>query len=375
MTGLLKDTFTEEAEAIGDPNIDLAAIAANGTRRIKRRRLATVITAVAATAAIVGGGLTVVQQVNGDPDSKVAAGGPLAERRATWADGKEIHYGSEVIRVPVAISSFLQTNAAFVFTSADGGVYQVRPGEAAVKIGKGSTNHRLATDADQAVVGWVDTTPAVPQFVLYDVAAERELARTATGNKAGPPTADRALRVAAIDNGIAYFGASDGLRRWTIATGVGELIKPKASPEFLLAAEAGQLVWEHPNGGDNDNDLGMGPDVNATDPAHYRGWHGSLSPQARYLLTDKADVVGLVDTRGGVEWKVDIPGYPLIVPTQWKNDSTFYAIGFPSETARLDLLSCSIKSVDVGCTAVLNAFAPPVTETSTTQFPNGVPVN
>ncbi|MFC9691709.1 hypothetical protein ACFTSF_24365 [Kribbella sp. NPDC056951] len=371
MTGLLKDTFTEEAEAIGDPNIDLAAIAANGTRRIKRRRLATVITAVAATAAIVGGGLTVVQQVNGDPDSKVAAGGPLAERRATWADGKEIYYGSEVIRVPVAISSFLQTNAAFVFTSADGGVYRVSPGEAATKIGKGSTNHRLATDADQAVVGWVDTSPAVPQFVLYDVAAGRELARTATGNKAGPPTADRALRVAAIDNGIAYFGASDGLHRWTIATGVGELLKPKASPEFLLAAEAGQVVWTHPNG--DDTDLGVGPDVNAADPAHYPGWHANLSPKARYLMTDEADEVGVVDLVSGKTSPVTIPGYGLIVPTQWKDDRTFFAIGFRDEASRLDLLDCSIKSVDVGCKVALNGFAPPLTEKSTTQFPNGVP--
>ncbi len=370
MTGLLKETLTEEAESIGDPNIDLAAIAANGTRQIKRRRLATVITAAAATVAVVGGGLTVLQ--HGAPDAPVA-GGPLVERRATWADGKEIHFGAEVIRVPIAISSFVQTNAAFVFTSSDGGVYQVRPGEAATKIGKGSTNHRLATDADQSVVGWVDTTPSVPQFVLYDVAAGRELARTATGNKAGAPTADRALRVAAIDNGIAYFGASDGLRRWTIATGVGELLKPKAAPDFLRAAEAGQLVWEHRTG--EDTDLGVGPDVNAAGPAHYPGWHGHLSPKARYLMTDQADKVGVVDLRSGKTSPVEIAGYPLIVPTQWKDDRSFFAIGFRDETPRLDLLSCSIKSVDVDCATDLNGFAPPVSETSTTQFPTGDPMN
>ncbi|GAB3951856.1 hypothetical protein GCM10029976_089020 [Kribbella albertanoniae] len=370
MTGLLKETFTEEAESIGDPNLDLAAIAATGTRRIKRRRVVTVITAVAATAAVVGGGLTVLQHVG--PDAEVAGSGPLAERRATWADGKTIHYGSEAIPVPVAISSFVQTNAAFVFTSADGSVYQIRPGEAAVKVGKGSTNHRLAADDDRSVVGWVDTSPSVPQFVLYDVAAGRELARTATGNKAGSPTADRTLRVAAIDNGIAYFGATDGLHRWTIATGADELLKPKASTAFLLAAESGQLVWEHR--GDGEQDLGVGPDVNASDPAHYPGWHANLSPKARYLLTDVADDVGVVDIRSGKTSPVTIPGYPLIVPTQWTDERTFYAIGFrPDEAARLDLLNCSIKSVDVSCTVALTAFAPPLTEKSTTQFPNGVP--
>jgi hypothetical protein len=373
MTGLLKETFTEEAEAIGDPNIDLDAIVATGNRRIKRRRLASVITAVAASVAVAGGGLVAVQHFGTGQDAQVATGGPLTERRPTWASGKEIHFGTDVIRVPVAVASFVQTNADFVFTSADGSVYRVGDVSGATKIGKGSKSHQVAADAEHGVVGWVDATRPVPEFVVYDLEAGREVARTATGNKRGSATAEPP-RVAAIDDGIAYFGASDGLRRWNLATGAGELIRPKAAPSFLIAAEAGQLVWANPVG--DDNDLGVGTDVNATDPTHFDGWHGSLSPQARYLLTDKADRVGVVDLRSGKSAPVTIPGYVLIAPTQWKDDHTVYAVGFRDETSPLDLLTCTIKPpTSATCTPALRNFAPPPSRTSPTQFPNGVPAN
>lgn len=369
MTGLLKDTFTEEAEAIGDPNLDLDAIVATGNRRIKRRRAGSVLTAVAASVAVVGGGLVASQHFGTDGNAPVATGGPLTERRATWASGKQIHFGTDVIRLPVAVASFVQTNADFVFTSADGSVYRVSDIGSATKIGKGSKSRQLAADAEHGIVGWVDATRPVPEFVVYDLEAGREIARTAAGNKRSSPKAE-SPRVAAIDDGIAYFAASDGLRRWNLATGVGELIRPKAEPSFLLAAEAGQLVWENKPA----DDLGVGTDVNAPDPTHFEGWHANLSPQARYLLTDKADQAGVVDLRSGKSAPVTIPGYVLIAPTQWKDDHTFYAVGFRDDTSPLDLLTCSIKPpTSVTCTPTLKNFAPPLTKSSPTQFPNGIP--
>jgi hypothetical protein len=372
MTGLLKDTFTEEAEAIGDPTVDLAAIVATGNRRIRRRRLAKVVVAVAASAAVVTGGLTAAQQFGRGEGVRVASG-PLAERRPTWADGKQIHYGAEVIKVPAAISSFLQTNEAFVFTTAKGDVYRTGTDGAATRIGKGNKTHQLAADADRSIVGWVDATPKLPHFVLYNLVTGDEVARTATGNRiittAGDPP-----RVAAIDDGVAYFGASDGLWRWDIAAGTGVLIKPKASPSFVLAAEAGQVLWEHPVGGDND--LGLGKDVNAPDPAHFEGWSGTISPQVRYLLTDKADVTRLVDVRAGTTKTITIPGYRLIVATQWKDDRTFFAVGFRTEDSPVDLLTCTIKSSDkTSCDVFTTGFAPPLTEKSTVRFPNGNPLD
>ncbi|MEV6414572.1 hypothetical protein [Kribbella sp. NPDC051718] len=374
MTGLLKDTFTEEAEAIGDPHLDLDAIVRTGKRRLKRRKLAKVFTSVAASAVVVAGGLTAAVHFGSDRGVEVSNSGPFAERRPTWADGKEIHFGAEVIRVPAAIASFVQTNEAFVFTTKDGGVYRVGA-DGATQIGKGSKNHRLAADADHSVVGWVDATRLVPEFVVYNLVADQEVVRTGAGNRYDNPQANPSLRVAAIDDGIAYFGAMDGLRRWNLATGVGELIKPKVKPTFLVAAEAGQFVWENPV--DDDVDMALGSDVNAAAPAHFSGWRGTLSPGARYLLTDKADTVGVVDVRSGKNAVLTIPGYLLIAPTQWKDEHTFYAVGFRSEeTARLDLLTCAIKSATkTTCQVSLSEFAPPLTNKSTTQFPIGFPMN
>jgi hypothetical protein len=126
----------------------------------------------------------------------------------------------------------------------------------------------------------------------------------------------------------------------------------------------------------DDTDLGVGADVNATNPTHYDGWHGSLSPQARYLLTDKADTVEVVDLRSGKSAPVTIPGYVLIAPTQWKDDHTVYAVGFRDETSPLDLLTCTIKPpTSTTCTPTLRDFAPPLTKKSITQFPIGSPMD
>lgn len=373
MTGLLKETFTEEAEAIGDPNIDLNAIVATGNRRIKRRRLAMLITAVAASAAVIAGGATVVLD-RGSEAPVVSAALGFKDRRPTWADGNEIHFGSEVLRVRTAISSFVQTDVGFAYAGADGSVYRV-VGRGTQLIGKGNNTHLLAVDADRALVGWVDATPKIPEFVLYDLAADREVARTATGNKAGAAAADVPVRVAAIDDGVAYFGASDGLRRWTIATGKSELIKPKAAPTFVQAADAGQIVWEHP-AANKDTDLAIGPDVNAPAVQSIAGWRANLSPQARFMLTDKADVVRLANLQTGQTTTLTIPDYTLIVPTQWRGTNAFYAVGFRSDdSAPLDLLDCTITpTTDTTCKVAVPHFAPPLTNNSTTQFPIGIPI-
>jgi hypothetical protein len=134
-----------------------------------------------------------------------------------------------------------------------GAVYAITGSGSAKQIGSGATSGILTAGQYGSLVGWVDTSDRKhPQeFVFYDVAARRELIRTAVGNdptgKDGP-TADGPLQVAAIDGGTAYLAASDGLRKLTIATGENELIKPGAKTSFLQAAANGRLVWEHPAG-------------------------------------------------------------------------------------------------------------------------------
>ncbi|MDX6280895.1 MAG: hypothetical protein QOH03_1966 [Kribbellaceae bacterium] len=66
-----------------------------------------------------------------------------------------------------------------------------------------------------------------------------------------------------------------------------------------------------------------------------------------------------------------VDGYVLVVPAQWKNDHVFYAAAFRDENSRLDLLTCSNQTT---CDTTLKSFAMPLGDKSTTQFPNGLPV-
>ncbi|MGW6278921.1 hypothetical protein [Kribbella sp. NPDC055071] len=377
MTDLLNDILTEQADSVGEPNIDVAAVMRTGTQRRKRRRLAAAVSVVAATAVVVGGGTLAVRKVSaGESNAPVSstatnrantAASPYAERRATWALGNTIHYGADVLKTNLKIASFVQTDAGFVVTGTDGFVYRVA-GRDSKRIGGGNTSHLLAADDIGAIVGWVDMRPPVPEFVLYDAASDREVGRTAIGNRRGDAKKSDPVRVAAIDDGVAYLAASDGLHRWTIVTGTDPLIKAGAATSLLQAAGNGQLVWERP-AAEAGNDLAVGPDIAAANPKHFEGWHANLSPSARYLLTDKADVARLFDVRSDRQLDLKYPGYNLIAPTQWAGDEKFFAVGFGSdESAPLDLLSCSTKVLT--CTVATPKFA---SSQAAVVYPIGVP--
>jgi hypothetical protein len=373
MTDLLNDIFTEQADAVGEPNIDLTAVMRTGTQRRKRRRLAAAVSVVAATAVVVAGGTVAVKVSAGGSDAPISstatnrantAASPYAERRPTWALGSTIHYGADVLQTKIKIASFVQTDAGFIVTGTDGFVYRVA-GKDSQRIGGGNTSKLLAADDIGSIVGWVDFRTPAPEFVLYDAAAGHEIGRTAIGNRRGDAKKADPVRVAAIDGGVAYLAASDGLHRWTIVTGTDPLIKPGAATTLLHAAGNGQIVWERP-AAEAGNDLAVGPDINAANPKHFVGWNASLSPSAHYLMTDQADVARLFDVQSGRQLNLKYPGYSLIVPTQWAGDETFFAVGFgEDESAPLDLLSCSTKAltckvVTKGFVSSKAAFVPPI---------------
>ncbi|WP_427886386.1 hypothetical protein ACQHIV_27300 [Kribbella sp. GL6] len=367
MNALLKDAFTEEAEAAGEPNLDLGAIVGNGRRRVRRRRITTLVAAVTAVVAVAGG-VTVVRAIN-RTDTVVQPAGPFAVIRATWATGKVIHYGSTTYQSPVTIASFVQTTAGFVVAGPDGTVYALDGTGPAQVIGRGDKTQLLA--AGGAIAGWVDQHAATAEFVLYDLAAGRELVRTADKPGKGA-TNSEPPHVAAIDGGTAYLAASDGLRRLDVATGHNELIKSGARTSFLRAARGGQLVWEHP-AAQAGNDLAVDQDVNAASPRTFLGWDANLSPSGRYLLTDKADEVRMFDLGSGQQLPLRFAGYILIVPTQWSTGTTFYAVGYRSAGSDpVDLLSCSATSLS--CAVAVPEIAPTATLPSAFQIPIGAPL-
>ncbi|GAA1516804.1 hypothetical protein [Kribbella lupini] len=372
MTGLIKETLTEHADAVTEPALDLDAVMRTGDRRIRRRKIATRLAVAAASVAVVAGGITAVRVVD---DSAPPAGelGNFTERRPTYAKDGEIRFGSETIGVGKdQIAAFVQTDAGFVYVTPDGTV-KVADGRRITTIGAGDTVKRLTVDDAGTLVGWVDSGPERPEFVVYDVAARREVVRTAQGTVANAPE-DKLPRVSAIDDGFAYFSTGTAVHRWNLATGTNTLIDPKAAPDQLHGVDAGLFTWEVLQPPSQTQQIAVGTDLRKPPVRIYDGWDANVSPSARYLMTDMADEVRLFDLQTGRQLPLKFPDYVLIVPTQWQGDGSFYAVGFrKDETAPVDLLRCSTSALD--CEVAVARFAPSPSEMAGFQLPVGFPLD
>jgi hypothetical protein len=288
---------------------------------------------------------------------------PFTERRATYATGDKIHYGQQIITVGAnKVVSFVQTDVGFVYADKAGDVF-IADGHRIDKVGSGNRTFRLKSSDTGSLVGWVDRSKSVPEFVVYDAAARREVARTSEGNKPGKVTPEWEPTVIGIDGGFAYLAASDGLRKWDLSAGSGRLVKPGLRPDGVEDVAAGRLAFEHQlsKGHDGGTDLAVSPDINAIQPPHFTGWHGDLSPGARYLLTDISDKQHLFRLSPPAEITLRHPDHPLIVITQWVNDNEFFAIGFRDKELKpqmqpIDLLHCSVTAR--ACSVVIAKVAP-----------------
>ncbi|ONI73738.1 hypothetical protein BWI15_09945 [Kribbella sp. ALI-6-A] len=306
--------------------------------------------------------------MNDDPSQPAGQSMNFTERRPTYAEGDVIHFGSESLQLgDDELTTFVQTDAGFVYVTADGTV-KVADGRRTTKIGTGDTTQRLTVDDAGTLVGWVDSSAKRPEFVVYDVAARREIVRTAEGTANAPE--DKAPRVSAIDDGFAYFSTGTTIYRWHLATGTGTVIDSQAGPDKLHSVDAGRFTWEVHRASDDMSQIAVGTDLRRPPAKVYPGWDTNVSPDARYLMTDMADEVRLFDLRTGNQLPLKFPGYILIVPTQWQGDAAFYAVGFKKSTdERLDLLRCSTSTLT--CQVVSAGFAPTPVDLPEFQLPVG----
>jgi hypothetical protein len=359
MTELLKDTLTERADSTEPPALDLDGIVSAGDRRIRRRRATSVIGAAMVTLAVIAGGISIARSVNHEPPM-VSAG--FTERRATYAIGSEIHYGNDIISVaPEKVTTFVQTDAGFVFVNDKAGVF-VADGEGVHRIRPDDTTTRLVADDHGNLVGWIEDDATKSDSVIFDVAADRELVRTAIGNKRRP-TFDLVVgpRIVAIDGETAYFGTLDGLYRWDLKSDSGKLIG-KMLPNGTRGVSSGQYLLQrplmHPAGGAS---LVVGPTPSDTGGRTFPGKQGYLSPGADYLVAGPSDnwpgdpaaaALDLFSVSTGQKLALRHPDHPQLVFSQWLNDTTFTAVGLRSDTtAPVDLLTCSATTLACQVTA------------------------
>ncbi|MGW1347545.1 hypothetical protein ACWCOV_41285 [Kribbella sp. NPDC002412] len=358
MTDLLRNMLAERADGSEPPALDLDGIVAAGDRRLRRRRVASVAGAALVTLAVVAGGITGVRMVSGPDDPPVAT---FTERRATYAIGSEIHYGQDVISVaPHKVSAFVQVDSGFVFTTEQGGVFVVTK-DGVDRIEPDNTTDRLTADDRGDLVGWVETHNNDSDSVVYDVAAGREVVRTAIGNDHGMGSIAIRPRIVAIDGGYAYFGTLDGVYRWDLKTDKGERIAD-GGPDTVRTVSDGQLVFQQPRG----ISLAIARTVTASAPARFSGQQAFLSPGAKSLVTQPDDVrMGIEPSWAGLQAYDVATGRQMMVPYaydtlvfgQWLDDNTFTAAGERrnSPTDQADLLTCSTQTS--ACTVAVSAFS------------------
>jgi hypothetical protein len=360
MTGLLRDTMNERADAAGYPHLDLDAIIDNGDRRVRRRRIAAGGATVAAAAAVVaavalGPGALDLRGDGAQPIGPTT--GQFAEDRPAYAVGSQIHYGSEVLGIgPYQIRSFVQTDDGFVATTSRDEVL-FTDGATTLTIGSTeSEGSQLAADSSGSYVGWVDSSAGpAPEFVVYDTAAREEVVRTAQGSRADPRAQQRlatASVMIAIDGGVAYWHDGSGIQAYDIAAGTVTTVEDGADASWLFDVESGQYARRS----FDDISVTVGADPQADGP-NFQGSRGYLTPDAARVATLGGDQSLVFDVATGDDVTPPHPAYPYVVFNQWLDDDRLTFLGMTDPTSpgmTFDLLVCTVtgQACDVAATGI-----------------------
>ncbi len=350
MSELLKDVMNDRAAAAGGPHLDLDAIVSNGNKRIRRNR---VVVGVVSTAAVIAAVFAVPAVVDrdsvGQRNLQPATPGPtFATRTTSWAVDTTIYYGDDAIDVsPHTVTSLVQTDYGFVFTSSKGdhqGVYWTN----AVDTKRiGETNQvagtMLAADDSGPYVEWVDTDALpLPEFVVFDTSTGKEVARTSQGNKAPADQADEfdLPVVHAIDGGIAYWHSSAGTVAYDLRSGTQQVVMPHTSPAYLFDVASG--LFGHASSDDLASAVtttmdGRKPVIQGASPV--------LSPDGTYVATTWQQTLRISEVATQRDVTPAASGYQTVLLTQWIDDTTYAAIATTGDNiyrGPVDSLVCSI---------------------------------
>ena len=344
MTGLLKDLMHDRAERMTQPVLDLEAIARDGERRIRRRRVvggATGIVAVVALGALLP---IVIDRDGGDDKDRIAV---TESALLTWAAGDVIHAGSQTHEIGHDIHAFVSTADGYVVVDPDGAVWSWTGG-AAERAGKAltdSSGSSVVLVADGAWAGWVDSD--THEYVFLDQATGTFL-RT----PAAPGTGRKHLRLFAIDGTTAYVRDLRGMATIDLVSGTVSVIGPLEVSSEIDDVEGGLILHSLVK---NDNDVTVASrDLGADGPAlGVRG--GDLSPGGRYVMSEnsatESDTFTLLQLADGKELTPAVArDYDFFLGYAWSDDNTYSAFGIQGiggqhqSDLEIDLLKCRVDT-------------------------------
>lgn len=352
MGELLKDVMNEQAQAAGGPRLDVDAIIAAGDKRIRRNRIvATVGVAAAMVIAAVAVPAVIDRDTLGDKGVQPASPtGAFVERHPTYAAGTTVYYGDDAIDVaPHEVSSLVQTDFGFVFTAPKGDHQDVYFTDATTTTKIGETAQEagtmLAADDSGPYVEWVDTNAQpLPEFVVYDTSAKKEVARTSEGNVTTSAIKDEFDQpvVHAIDGETAYWHSSAGTVAYDLTDGSQDVLRPHSGPSYLFDVSNGVFAYSardlstavnHTLGPDRPFVPGIGEPM--------------LSPFGDYVMTMPGRNSEVYETATQRRVTPTSPGFGVLLMTQWIDDQTYAAVGAYGDslyTNPLNLAECSLTT-------------------------------
>jgi hypothetical protein len=353
MTGLLRETMSQRADAAGYPHLDLDAIMEDGDRRVRRRRIIATGGVAVAAAAVVAAVAFTPAALNLSGEHTPATGtpeGPFAQDRPTYAVGSTIHYGEDVLRLERQVRSLAQTDAGFVYTAPQGQVV-FTDGQHEQQIGTtDSRGSQLAADSSGPYVAWLEpTTPSGLQFVVYDTDKGEEVFHTAVDPHAQNDI-DTMAAVISIDGGVVYWHDRVGVQAYDIASGSLTTVQEGADANWLDDVESGVLVHQrdlHYRGDAGSQEIVVG-DASAVSERGFTRWsHGYLPPDAKHVALFGGDQTQIHDVATGADVTPPHPGYGQVFFGHWIDSDRFTFVAIPgsrSSEPTTDLLSCSISA-------------------------------
>lgn len=350
MTENLKSLMTRAADQIGPALAapDLAAIAASGARRVRRRRAGVLGTGVAAAVLLGSGAWVLADHPHVADISPSGAPGPVAPvNGVTWAWDGALHTGDgRAFDVGHPITAYVRTHAGYAFTDGHGAVFSYVGGVVS-RIGTISASHPvLRADEEGPWAGWVDPSGDEPRFVAYNL-------RTAEVERFGEPgpgmgqLADEAdpFYFYGIDGRTAYVRDSRGAIAVDVVSGEVRVVDAQARNGFdVKGVENGKLAFavEDPAAGEAGTMIG-------TRPGHgvelRPGWGGVavFSPDGHWVSLD-ADEPEVYDATTGKRVTIDVDGRAFATGFEWLDDNTLVMAAGRTTTGTLELLSCDLRA-------------------------------
>lgn len=344
MTGLLKDLMHDRADRLAPPALDLEAIARDGERRVRRRRVVGGVSALAAVVTL--GALAPAVFDGGDDQDRVAVSEAAP---VTWARGQVIHAGERSYAMGHDVHAFVATQDGYVLTDPDGAVWSWTDGSAQ-RVGSTITDSfgssaELVSDGVWA--GWIG--PEADEYVFLNQETGSTRRVPASAGRLDHPLSKP--RVFAIDGTTAYVRDMRGMVTIDLTSGDAAVIGPLESGLEIDDVEGGLIL--HSSTRDDHDVTVAGRDLEANGPGlGVRG--GDLSPGGRYVMSEdsatEGDTFTLLQLPDGQDLTPAVAGdYDFFLGYAWSDDNTYTAfgmrgIGSTESALTIDLLTCEVDT-------------------------------